>query len=133
MVAARPGRALGHVTGHPRLLGPPPLVIDLQADQGSLDGLQRAAVIQRGGAVGQQGSTWSQAAATAIPHREVGVLGDIDRRAGQITLRSKAFRQDGMPFPCDGEALAAHLSQARLAMPMRQGTGATGYEFVLHH
>ena len=48
-------------------------------------------------------------------------LGDIDWRAGQITLRGKACRQDGMPLPCDvGEALAAYLSQARPATPLRQ-------------
>jgi integrase/recombinase XerD len=48
-------------------------------------------------------------------------LGDIDWRAGQITLRGKAGRQDGMPLPCDvGEALAAYLSQARPATPLRQ-------------
>jgi site-specific recombinase XerD len=48
-------------------------------------------------------------------------LGDIDWRAGQITLRGKACRQDGMPLPWDvGEALAAHLSQARPAVPLRQ-------------
>jgi site-specific recombinase XerD len=48
-------------------------------------------------------------------------LGDIDWRAGQIILRGKAGRQDGMPLPCDvGEALAAYLSQARPAVPLRQ-------------
>jgi site-specific recombinase XerD len=48
-------------------------------------------------------------------------LGDIDWRAGQIILRGKACRQDGMPLPCDvGEALAAYLSQARPATPLRQ-------------
>jgi integrase/recombinase XerD len=48
-------------------------------------------------------------------------LGDIDWRAGQITLRGKANQQDGMPLPCDvGEALAAYLSQARPATPLRQ-------------
>ena len=48
-------------------------------------------------------------------------LGDIDWRTGQITLRGKACRQDGMPLPCDaGEALAAYLSQARPATPLRQ-------------
>jgi site-specific recombinase XerD len=48
-------------------------------------------------------------------------LGDIDWRAGQITVRGKACRQDGMPLPCDvGEALAAYLSQARPATPLRQ-------------
>jgi len=49
-------------------------------------------------------------------------LGDIDWRAGQITLRGKAGRQDGMPLPRDvGEALAAYLSQVFLAAkaPMR--------------
>ena len=48
-------------------------------------------------------------------------LGDIDWRAGQVILRGKARRQDGMPLPCDvGEALAAYLSQARPATPLRQ-------------
>lgn len=48
-------------------------------------------------------------------------LGDLDWRAGQITLRGKANRQDGMPLPCEvGEALAAYLSQARPATPLRQ-------------
>jgi integrase/recombinase XerD len=48
-------------------------------------------------------------------------LGDIDWRAGQVTLRGKACRQDGMPLTCDaGEALAAYLSQARPATPLRQ-------------
>jgi integrase len=48
-------------------------------------------------------------------------LGDIDWRAGQITLRGKACRQDGMPPPCDvGEALAAYLSQTRPATALRQ-------------
>ena len=48
-------------------------------------------------------------------------LGDINWRAGLITLRGKACRQDGMPLPCDvGEALAAYLSQARPATPLRQ-------------
>ena len=48
-------------------------------------------------------------------------LGDIDWRAGQITLRGKACRQDGMPLPCEvGEALARYLSQARPATPLRQ-------------
>jgi site-specific recombinase XerD len=48
-------------------------------------------------------------------------LGDIDWRTGQIALRGKAGRQDGMPLPCDvGEALAAYLSQARPAVPLRQ-------------
>jgi integrase/recombinase XerD len=48
-------------------------------------------------------------------------LDDIDWRAGQITLRGKAGRQDGMPLPHDaGEALAAYLSQARPAATLRQ-------------
>jgi site-specific recombinase XerD len=48
-------------------------------------------------------------------------LGDIDWRAGQITLRGKANQQDGMPLPFEvGEALAAYLSQARPAAPPRQ-------------
>jgi len=48
-------------------------------------------------------------------------LGDIDWRAGQITLRGKARRQDGMPLPHDvGGALAAYLSQARPALPLRR-------------
>lgn len=48
-------------------------------------------------------------------------LGDIDWRAGQITLRGKANQQDGMPLSCDvGGALAAYLSQARPATPLRQ-------------
>ncbi len=48
-------------------------------------------------------------------------LGDIDWRAGQVTLRGKACQRDGMPLPCDvGEALAAYLSQARPATPLRQ-------------
>jgi site-specific recombinase XerC len=48
-------------------------------------------------------------------------LGDINWRAGQITLRGKANQQDGMPLPWEaGEALAAYLSQARPATPLRQ-------------
>jgi site-specific recombinase XerD len=48
-------------------------------------------------------------------------LGDVDWRAGQVTLRGKACRQDGMPLPRDvGEALAAYLSQARPVTPLRQ-------------
>jgi site-specific recombinase XerD len=48
-------------------------------------------------------------------------LDDIDWRAGQIVLRGKASRQDGMPLPCDvGEALSDHLSQARPPTPLRQ-------------
>jgi integrase/recombinase XerD len=41
-------------------------------------------------------------------------LDDIDWRAGRITLRGKAGRDEAMPLPVDvGEALAAYLSQAR--------------------
>ena len=47
-------------------------------------------------------------------------LGDINWRAGQIILRGKACRQDGMPLPDVGEAVAAYLSQARPATPLRQ-------------
>ena len=48
-------------------------------------------------------------------------VGDIDWRAGQVTLRGKGCSQDGMPLPCDvGEALAAYLSQARPATSLRQ-------------
>lgn len=48
-------------------------------------------------------------------------LNDIDWRTGQIVLRGKASRQDGMPLPHDvGEALSNHLSQARRSTPLRQ-------------
>jgi site-specific recombinase XerD len=48
-------------------------------------------------------------------------FGDIDWRTGQIVLRGKASRQDGMPLPCDvGEALSDYLSQARPSTPLRQ-------------
>ena len=41
-------------------------------------------------------------------------LDDIDWRAGQITLRGKAGRDEAMPLPVDvGQALAAYLSQPR--------------------
>lgn len=47
-------------------------------------------------------------------------LGDIDWRGGQIVLRGKASREDGMPLPADvGEALSTYLSQARPAAPLR--------------
>ncbi|MFE5709089.1 site-specific integrase [Rhodococcus koreensis] len=47
-------------------------------------------------------------------------LGDIDWRGGQIVLRGKASREDGMPLPAEvGEALSAYLSQARPATPLR--------------
>ncbi|MEV0291898.1 site-specific integrase [Kribbella sp. NPDC050820] len=48
-------------------------------------------------------------------------LDDIDWRTGQIVLRGKASRQDGMPLPCDvGEALSSYLSLARPLTPLRQ-------------
>ena len=48
-------------------------------------------------------------------------LGDIDWRAGQIILRGKASRQEGMPLPVDvGQALAAYLTQARPSTRIRQ-------------
>src|SRR4029077_20604914 len=48
-------------------------------------------------------------------------LGDIDWRAGQIILRGKASRQEGMPLPVDvGEALTAYLTHARPATRIRQ-------------
>ena len=48
-------------------------------------------------------------------------LGDIDWRAGQIILRGKASRQEGMPLPVDvGEALTAYLTQARPSTRIRQ-------------
>jgi len=41
-------------------------------------------------------------------------LGDIDWRTGQIILRGKTSRQEGMPLPVDvGKALTAYLRQAR--------------------
>ena len=48
-------------------------------------------------------------------------LGDIDWRAGQIILRGKASRQEGMPLSVDvGEALTAYLTQARPSTRIRQ-------------
>jgi integrase/recombinase XerD len=48
-------------------------------------------------------------------------LGDIDWRAGQIILRGKASRQEGMPLPVDvGQALTAYLTQARPPTRIRQ-------------
>jgi len=48
-------------------------------------------------------------------------LGDIDWRAGQIILRGKASRQEGMPLPVDvGQALTAYLTQARPSTRIRQ-------------
>jgi integrase/recombinase XerD len=48
-------------------------------------------------------------------------LGDIDWRAGQIILRGKASRQEGMPLPVDvGEALTAYVTQARPSTRIRQ-------------
>jgi site-specific recombinase XerD len=48
-------------------------------------------------------------------------LRDIDWRAGQIILRGKASREDGMPLPVDvGEALSFYLTQVRPSTPIRQ-------------
>jgi site-specific recombinase XerD len=48
-------------------------------------------------------------------------LPDIDWRAGQIILRGKASREEGMPLPVDvGEALSSYLTQARPSTPIRQ-------------
>jgi site-specific recombinase XerD len=48
-------------------------------------------------------------------------LGDIDWRAGQIILRGRASRQEGMPLPVDvGEALTAYVTQARPSTRIRQ-------------
>jgi site-specific recombinase XerD len=48
-------------------------------------------------------------------------LGDIDWRGGQIILRGKASRQEGMPLPVDvGQALTAYLTQARPPTRIRQ-------------
>jgi integrase/recombinase XerD len=48
-------------------------------------------------------------------------LGDIDWRAGQVIVRGKASRQEGMPLPVDvGKALTAYLSQARPPTRIRQ-------------
>ena len=47
-------------------------------------------------------------------------LGDLDWRAGEITVRGKARRQDRLPLPSDvGEALSAYL-QARPATSARE-------------
>ena len=58
-------------------------------------------------------------------------LGDIDWRAGQIILRGKASRQEGMPLPVDvGQALTAYLSAGAsvdanpAGVPGRQGSDA---------
>lgn len=47
-------------------------------------------------------------------------LGDIDWRAGEITVRGKARRQDRLPLPHDvGEAISIYLSQSRPATTLR--------------
>jgi len=52
-------------------------------------------------------------------------LDDLDRRAGRIVLRDKASREDEMPLPADvGEALSAHLRQARPATGGPPGVSA---------
>lgn len=48
-------------------------------------------------------------------------LSDIDWRAGQVIVRGKASRQEGMPLPVDvGQALTAYLTQARPSTRIRQ-------------
>lgn len=48
-------------------------------------------------------------------------LDDIDWRIGQIVLRGKASRQDGMPLPWEvGEALSDYLARARPSTLLRQ-------------
>jgi site-specific recombinase XerD len=48
-------------------------------------------------------------------------LRDIKWRSGQIILRGKASREEGMPLPVDvGQALTAYLTQARPSTPIRQ-------------
>jgi integrase len=47
-------------------------------------------------------------------------LGDVDWRAGELTVRGKGRRRDRLPLPADvGEALAAYL-QRRPASPSRR-------------
>ena len=53
---------------------------------------------------------------------EVGALQleDLDWRAGQLTVRGKARRDDSLPLPADvGEAIAAYLSDGRPETPCR--------------
>lgn len=48
-------------------------------------------------------------------------LGDLDWRAGEITVRGKARRRDRLPLPCDvGEALSAYLRDARSVTTIRE-------------
>lgn len=48
-------------------------------------------------------------------------LCDIKWRSGQIILRGKASREEGMPLPVDvGQALSSYLTQARPSTPIRQ-------------
>jgi integrase len=47
-------------------------------------------------------------------------LGDIDWRAGQVTIRGKGSRLEQLPLPADaGEAIAAWLRGGRPACPSR--------------
>ena len=47
-------------------------------------------------------------------------LDDIDWRAGTLTVRGKARREEKMPLPCDvGEAIASYLAGARRAAGSR--------------
>lgn len=48
-------------------------------------------------------------------------LGDIDWRAGEVTVRGKGRRQDRLPLPAEvGEAIAAYLQQGRPASNSRR-------------
>lgn len=48
-------------------------------------------------------------------------LSDTKWRSGQIILRGKASREEGMPLPVDvGQALSSYLRQARPSTPIRQ-------------
>jgi integrase/recombinase XerD len=48
-------------------------------------------------------------------------LGDVDWRAGEITVRGKARRQDRLPLPVEvGEALADYLRHSRPRSERRQ-------------
>ena len=48
-------------------------------------------------------------------------LGDIDWRAGEMTVRGKGGRRDRLPLPCDvGETLTAYLREARPSTSVRE-------------
>ena len=47
-------------------------------------------------------------------------VGDVDWRAGQLIVRGKGSRRDGMPLPCDvGRALAEYLAEVRPQTSLR--------------